>query len=72
MSGCPVCEATGIVQMSEHDQPETDTWDAILAADFAESGAMAVQGGWLEQAAQGMAAIRYIWAEQADWRSRND
>lgn len=56
IAGCPQSHLT------------PDVYAAILAADFAENGVLAVSGGWMDQTDVGMSAIRLIWSERARMR----
>lgn len=40
-----------------------DVWAAYEAADLAKRGLWPVAGGWLDQTAIGLAAIRAFWSE---------
>lgn len=57
LDGCPV------------DTIPADVWDALRAADLADSGLMPVGGGWLDQSAQGLDAIRMVQSERHQWEA---
>lgn len=46
-------------------QLTTDVLDAIAAAGMAESGSWPVAGGWADQSATLVRAVRVVWDERA-------
>lgn len=47
-----------------------DGHDALLAADLAEHGSWPMPGGWLDQTAVCIDAVRLIRAESSQWKAR--
>lgn len=52
------------------DRIGRDGADAVFAADQAAMGNWPVAGGWLEQAAGTLEAVRMVWREENDWKRR--
>lgn len=48
-----------------------DTWDLIRAAELAEKGHWPVSGGWLDQVAGVVDAVRYVWRVESEIQSKS-
>ncbi len=45
-------------------------WQAIEGAEFTEKGMFPVGGGFLDQTASYLSAVRLVWAESAYWKAK--
>lgn len=69
---CDECKGSGefLVTACPHSGSSIgrDGADAVLAADQAALGNWPVAGGWLDQSASALEAVRRVWSEEAHWK----
>ena len=72
--GCEECGHTGrfLIEGCPHadNRIGRDGAEVIFAADQAAQGVWPVSGGWLEQSAMAVEAVRRVWSEEAEWKRR--
>lgn len=64
---CPDCHGTGrnVITQCPWKIIKASVLDVPMAADLAAKGSWPVGGGWLDQTASCLAAVRYWWSLEA-------
>lgn len=72
--GCDGCNGTGefVIEGCPHAEGRIgrDGADAVFAADQAAMGNWPVAGGWMDQSASALEAVRMVWREENAWKQQ--